>query len=297
MNRLLSKVLIPLFALSIISSTQVVSAASIFLTGHDPDFHASNAAGTAVDSQGAVNINKVAIEFILDPAFNLIANGGVSKFLFVESSITPPSVPPSGHRIGKNGIIQSGYVEGVDFEHHDATTLNAALNDLGTTYAGIVVASDFGGLLTQAELDILNARSTDIINFLNINNGGLYAMAEGNSGTGLTPGGGWFGYLPFVASTTGLNQSEAGTTVTAFGASLGLTNTDVSSNFSHNIFDDTFGLDIVDKDSAGNILTLAGRGVIDPGTGLNPVPVPAAVWLFGTALIGFVGMSRRRKVS
>ena len=27
------------------------------------------------------------------------------------------------------------------------------------------------------------------------------------------------------------------------------------------------------------------------------VPVPAAVWLFGTALIGFVGMSRRRKVS
>ena len=80
MNRLLSKVLIPLFALSIISSTQVVSAASIFLTGHDPDFHASNAAGTAVDSQGAVNINKVAIEFILDPAFNLIANGGVSKF-------------------------------------------------------------------------------------------------------------------------------------------------------------------------------------------------------------------------
>jgi len=28
----------------------------------------------------------------------------------------------------------------------------------------------------------------------------------------------------------------------------------------------------------------------------NPVPVPAAIWLFGTALIGFVGMSRRRKV-
>ena len=30
---------------------------------------------------------------------------------------------------------------------------------------------------------------------------------------------------------------------------------------------------------------------------VSPVPVPAAVWLFGTALIGFVGMSRRRKVS
>ena len=27
------------------------------------------------------------------------------------------------------------------------------------------------------------------------------------------------------------------------------------------------------------------------------VPVPAAVWLFGTALVGFIGMSRRRKVA
>jgi hypothetical protein len=30
---------------------------------------------------------------------------------------------------------------------------------------------------------------------------------------------------------------------------------------------------------------------------LSAVPVPAAVWLFGTALIGFVGMSRRRNVA
>jgi hypothetical protein len=29
----------------------------------------------------------------------------------------------------------------------------------------------------------------------------------------------------------------------------------------------------------------------------NPVPVPAAVWLFGTALVGFIGLSRRRKVA
>ena len=29
---------------------------------------------------------------------------------------------------------------------------------------------------------------------------------------------------------------------------------------------------------------------------ISPVPVPAAVWLFGTALIGFIGMSRRTNV-
>ena len=293
MNRLLGKTLLALFSLAIALSANTASAASVFLTGHDPDFHASNPDGDAIDSQGAVNINNVAIDFIMDSTFNLSVAGGATKFLFVESSISTPS----GHRVGKNGIIQSGYTEGVDFDHANASTLNTALNMLGSTYGGIVVASDFGGLLAQAELDILNSRSADIIDFLNIDNGGLYAMAESNSGSGLTPGGGHFGFLPFVVSTTGLNQSEAGTTVTAFGAALGLTNADVSDNFSHNIFNDDFGLNIVDVDSAGNILSLAGRGVIDPGTGLNPVPVPAAVWLFGTALIGFVGISRRRKIA
>jgi hypothetical protein len=35
----------------------------------------------------------------------------------------------------------------------------------------------------------------------------------------------------------------------------------------------------------------------DVGSFPSAVPVPAAVWLFGTALIGFVGISRRRKVA
>jgi hypothetical protein len=55
--------------------------------------------------------------------------------------------------------------------------------------------------------------------------------------------------------------------------------------------------------------TSGGSLTVDLGTNTNDyshwteygpvsaVPVPAAVWLFGTALIGFVGMSRRTKVA
>lgn len=32
-------------------------------------------------------------------------------------------------------------------------------------------------------------------------------------------------------------------------------------------------------------------------TGISPVPIPAAAWLFGTALIGLVGFGKRRKVA
>lgn len=241
-------------------------AASIFLTGHDPDFHALVGSGNAT---GAQNINRIAIGFVTDPAYNAFSAAGASKFLVVESS----GSPPSGHVNGVGGIVASGYVAGTDFDQVDASGLNAALNLLGTTYSAIVVDSDFGGMLAQAELDILNGRSADIISFLNAG-GGLYAMAESNGGAGLTPNGGWFGFLPFIVSSTAFNQTESGFTVTAFGASLGLSANDVNGNFSHNIFLSTGGLNVVDEDAAGNILSLAGRGTVT-NTGVPEPSLPA----------------------
>jgi len=37
-----------------------------------------------------------------------------------------------------------------------------------------------------------------------------------------------------------------------------------------------------------------GRGILATGVSFAPVPLPAAVWLFGSVLAGFVGMSRRK---
>lgn len=261
-------------------------AASIFLTGHDPDFHSIRGGNTA----GARNINNTALDFVMDASANTFVGNGINQFLFVESRIAPPA----GHVNGVNGMIASGYTLGVDFEHHDASTLAGELALLGTKYSAIVVASDFGGVLTQAELDILNDNSSTIIDFLNAG-GGLYAMAEGNSGRQLTPDGGHFGFLPFVVSSQALNQSEQGVTVTPFGASLGLTNNDVNGNASHTIFQDTFGLEIVDVDANGNILTLAGRGTVDQG-GVKDVPEPSALMgLLGLGVLGAACLSKSQR--
>jgi len=252
---------------------------SIFLTGHDPDFHAA----LGFNTTGASNIIKDAMTFITDPTFNTFSAGGINRFLYVEGST--PVLP--GNTEGDAGLAAAGFVEGVNYDEADASTLNAALNNLGTTYSAIVVASDFGGNLTEAELSILDARSSDIIAFLN-NGGGIFAMAESNT---TNPTSGQFGFLPFVVSSAQLNQSEVGNTVTPFGAGLGLTNSDVNGNASHNIFTSTGGLNVVDVDSSGNILSLAGRGQVTTG---GITPEPGTLILVSSGLIGVIARRRRK---
>jgi hypothetical protein len=45
----------------------------------------------------------------------------------------------------------------------------------------------------------------------------------------------------------------------------------------------------------GTTTTISNLAIVDNLP--SPVPVPASIWLFGTALIGFIGISRRRKVA
>jgi hypothetical protein len=67
---------------------------------------------------------------------------------------------------------------------------------------------------------------------------------------------------------------------------------DINGNFSHNIFTTApAGLNIVDLDAAGEILSLAGRPEH------IAIPVPSTVVLLGTGLLNFLGIGylRRRR--
>ena len=273
----------PLVALVLASSAG--AQGSVFVTGHDPDFHAPT--GVGPNAPGARRINQAAISYVMNPLFNPFLAGGATKFLFVESKISIPS----GHRRGRDGMLASGYVEGVNFDWHDASTLNAALLQLGSVYSALVVASDFGAMLTSAELGILNTSASSIISFINAG-GGLYAMAENNGGAGLTGSTPKFGFLPFLVTSAADHSTEAGYTVTPFGASLGLTNGDVNGNFSHNIFTSTGGMNVVDVDETGNALSLAARTRFsDHGV----VPEPSTLFLLSGGLVGIAIAALRRK--
>jgi hypothetical protein len=258
------------------------SAGSVFVTGHDPIWHANQGGNTV----GATNLAQTGIDYA--------RNGSALPFLYIESKTTP--VPPGNVRTESFLTSVLGY--GGQYVVMDAADLSG-LADFRTTldsYSAIVVASDHGGMLGAAELAFLNGRVADIISFLNAG-GGLYAEAESNA-TGMIGAEDPFGFLPFLVTSTSFQAAETSNTVTSFGAGLGLVAGDVNGNFSHNFFSSTGGLSPVDlfNGDPSMPLTLAYRGQIDTG-GVVPIPEPEtyALMLAGLGALGMV--ARRRKLA
>lgn len=279
-----------LFAV-LLAVAPLAAAGPVFLTGHDPDFH-------ALDSAGARNLLRSGLSFVTGGTFD---DGPATKFLWVESRIAPPG----GHRIGEvAGLGSLGLVFGTHYDRANAAEF-ATVNL--SAYTAIAIASSFGGILTRAELDALIARSTDIMNFINAG-GGLFASAEcfpcGQNLLNGPTAPDLFGYLPVDVSSVAPIGSF---TVTPEGAAppFGLTNGDINDP-THNSFGSIGGLTPLDRDQGNQATTLAGNVRISDdgfcGTPTTPpcptaVPEPSTVALFGLGLLGAVGFRRRRSLS
>jgi hypothetical protein len=273
-----------LLGLSLSVAAFAASAGSVFVTGHDPVWHAGNGGNNA---PGATNLARIGIDYA--------RNGSALPFLFIESKTT--DIPGGNTRTASflNSVL--GYSL-ASYQVMDANDL-AAIADFGSFlsgYSAIVVASDHGGMLGASELSFLNDHVADIITFVNAG-GGLYAEAESNATgqIGTTPR---FGFLPFLVSSTDFQASEVSNTVTPFGAGLGLLNSDVNGNFSHNFFSSTGGMSAVDlfNGDANTPLTLAFRGQIDTG-GVVPIPEPEiyAMLLMGLGVMGAITRRRNKR--
>jgi hypothetical protein len=138
-------------------------------------------------------------------------------------------------------------------------------------------------------------------------------VVDGSAVSGQLPG-------PVVfANTNGINDYNHGIlfgntlsfgvsfAATAFGAPDG-----GSSTFSLGLFSDEFGLNPIynlqgsNNSVPGTLFTInlmnngsasseiiAGQANVTNGTGVSPVPVPAALWLFGSGLAGLAGIRKR----
>lgn len=254
-------------------------AGKVYLTGHDPDFHAQGQAS------GQLQLN-VALNYVTNGTYN----DGVHKFLFVESELAPTP----GHLIGENGLGAIGLTEGVNYDEVDAAGLAALPSFKG--YSAIVVASSFGGMLTDAEIRELVVLKGKIATFVN-GGGGLAAFAEcavGNPACNadlVTPTTPLFGFVPVTATSV---DTVAPYKVTPFGAGLGLTDAAVSDCCTHNSFLDSAGLNIVDVDQLGTPTTLAGSVSITGGGFGVPEPATWALMLVGFGGLGVALRSRRR---
>jgi hypothetical protein len=150
--------------------TSMALAGAIFITGHDPDFHAQTGA-----EPGAQTLLRTGLNYARNGDGTVGTNAAALPVLWIESNPATDGGIPSGHRFGLDGLRNIGYravgeavaaPEGRYVFANAATLTNAFWATVTTAnYSAIGVASTFGGILRQAELSNLNAHAADIAAF------------------------------------------------------------------------------------------------------------------------------------
>jgi hypothetical protein len=239
-------------------------AGQLFLSGHDPDFHAS---------QGP---NATGAQHIIEDSLAFARNGNNAPIMLLETSTA--NLALGDHADSEQGLIAAGYSAGTTpGNHYEKLSASQFATANLSQFSALFIPSDHGGTLTGDDIKALSARSSDILNYLNAG-GGLVAFAEDGNRTPPTTGPQppSFGFLGAVLSPSALEQSESGFTLTAAGAALGLTLSDINGNASHNIFGSSAGLTVVDRDASGNIVSLDFQGTFS-------IPEPSSLLMSATA--------------
>ncbi len=158
-------------------------------------------------------------------------------------------------------------------------------------FAGILMPSantQTNGGISQAELDAINARATDIATFVNTG-GNLMAFTQ----EGLT---GSFGWFPLGALTTSsISTANISQTLALNAAGFSAADSEIAGDLFHNNFTGPsgfFGLQVLARDNDTQEAVILGGGVETQ----IATPEPASLALVAMGLAG-LGLIRRRRAA
>lgn len=235
----------------------------VFVSGHDSDGH------SAGEHDGQLTS---AADHIITRAIEYVSYNKPNPKVLLATDLRFPGADNGDSRRARSryNLTVADYGSGQEGAL-DLHTVNFKDYDV------LFVASSYGGWLRQDELDILNARRADVMEFVN-EGGGLVALAELGGrlrADSLYPGvtRDHYRFLPIQVSTVQFAEDEHGSRISPEGEAMGLTIFDYL-NSTENYFTTTGGMDIIDYSAAGNITSLAYRGrrvTLDGSVNESPV--------------------------
>jgi hypothetical protein len=247
--------------------------ADLWLFVADPTAQTTFAEDTGITLSSLMPTGKLVagatLSTAITPSFSLAANSGLSSYLGAAST--------AGHTLewGVLGVQFPGTTSGTGYKKPgNFVSVFDDLNSVGGNIAQALVQPTLQSIGNGFEQDAIYLKSTYTAG------GKVYAWSAG-SGAGNV----WGAATGGTGGSTDLYQQEFDQ------ANIGLGKTNTLYGLTGNSSPGQ-----VQSYLLGTNLTLGTNGTLSVGgtTPPPPVPLPAAVWLFGSGLLGLFGVGRRR---